>query len=232
VIAIHHETHLVPLAGGLHDAGGGRIQAVVGPGRRQARLAVRMPRVVQYLHLRSAPVDRVVARVLAGAVEDPAVAVLRDVPLERQLEVLELLLRDDVGRGLDSLQRAVHHLPPRRQRIHLPPAPPCRGLPVEQQAPARGALVRRERVERRGAAGQPACCEPAAPGAASQVPARHAPSRLIAVRWFTCSSSRQVSGGSGVNATIRPGFGEGWAAKPVPAAGIGRRVTREGPPAP
>src|SRR5947209_17411457 len=42
---------------------------------------------------------------------------------------------------------------------------------------------------------EPACCEPAAPGAASQVPARHAPSRLIAVRWFTCSSSRQVSGG-------------------------------------
>src|SRR5438552_10292886 len=61
---------------------------------------------------------------------------------------------------------------------------------------------------------EPACCEPAAPGAANQVPARHAPSRLIAVRWFTCSSSRQVSGGSGVNATIRPGFGEGWAQSP------------------
>src|SRR2546430_5289068 len=50
-----------------------------------------------------------------------------------------------------TLFRSVHHLPPRRQRIHLPPAPPCRGLPVEQQAPARGALVRRERVDRRGA---------------------------------------------------------------------------------
>src|SRR5207302_5720885 len=58
---------------------------------------------------------------------------------------------------------------------------------------------------------EPACWAAAAPGAANDAPARHTPSRLIAVRWFTCSSSRQVSGGWGVNATIRPGFGEGWA---------------------
>src|SRR2546422_8288177 len=37
--------------------------------------------------------------VLARAVEDPAVAPRRDVPLERQLEVAELLARDDVAGG-------------------------------------------------------------------------------------------------------------------------------------
>src|SRR5439155_1585316 len=64
----------------------------------------------------------------------------------------KLLGRDDVGRRLDALERAVHHLPPRWHRIHLPPSPPRRGLTVEQQAPAGGAFGGGERVERGGPA--------------------------------------------------------------------------------
>src|SRR6266516_871012 len=59
---------------------------------------------------------------------------------------------------------------------------------------------------------EPACWAAAAPGAANDAPARHTPSRLIAVRWFTCSSSRQVAGGwggAGGGRGERGGGGEG-----------------------
>src|SRR2546425_344052 len=97
-----------------------------------------MPRVVQHLHLGSGPVDGFV--VLARAVEDPAVAPRRDVPLERELEVAELLARDDVAGRRDAGERAVDDLPSGRHRVHLEATPAGSRLAVEQQPPARGAL--------------------------------------------------------------------------------------------
>src|SRR2546426_2891740 len=47
VVPVHHETDLVPLTRGLHDAGGRGIQPVVRSGRGEARLAVGMPGVVE-----------------------------------------------------------------------------------------------------------------------------------------------------------------------------------------
>src|SRR5207247_6184746 len=89
VVPVHHETDLVPLTRGFHDASGRRIQPVVRSGRGEARLAVGMPGVVEDLHLRSSPVNGVV--VLARPVEDAGVAIRGDLPFERQVEGLELL---------------------------------------------------------------------------------------------------------------------------------------------
>src|SRR5437660_215221 len=56
---------------------------------------------------------------------------------------------------------------------------------------------------------EPACWAAAAPGAANDAPVKHTPSRLIAVRWFTCSSSRQVSGGWASMLRYPRGWGRG-----------------------
>src|SRR2546425_2078959 len=152
VFPIHHEAYLVPLTRGLHDPGRRGIDAVGGPGRREAGLPVCMPRVIQHLHLGPAPIDGVVVRILARAVEDPAVAAGRHVPFERQLEVLELLRCDDVCRGPHPGERTLSDPPPRRDRVHLPPPPAEGGMTVEQQLPARSALLRGQRVERRACA--------------------------------------------------------------------------------
>src|SRR5437867_10425119 len=151
VVPVQRETERVPLTRGFHDVSGRRIQPVVRSGRGEARLAVGMPGVVEDLHLRSTPVNGVV--VLARPVEDAAVAIRGDLPFERQLEVLELLGGDDVGRPADPRERAVHHLPSRWQGVHLPPPPAGSGLAVEQKPPPGGALGGRERVERRLRAG-------------------------------------------------------------------------------
>src|SRR5437899_2416492 len=151
MVPLDQDANLVPLTGGLHDPCGRGIEAVGRARRRQARLAVGMARVVQHLHFGAGPVDGVV--VLAGAVKDPAVAPWRDVPLERQLEVAELLARDDVARGRDARERAVHDLPSGRQRVHLEAAPTGGSLAVEQESPARGALGGRQRIGSLGGEG-------------------------------------------------------------------------------
>src|SRR5437879_1288617 len=110
-----------------------------------------MPRVVQHLHLGSGPVDGFV--VLARAVEDPAVAPRRDVPLERELEVAELLARDDVAGRRDAGERAVDDLPSGRHRVHLEATPAGSRLAVEQQSPACGALGGGQRIGRPGGQG-------------------------------------------------------------------------------
>src|SRR3989442_2220141 len=86
VVPVHHETDLVPLTRGLHDAGGRGIQPLVRSGRGEARLAVGMPRVIEDLHLRSTPVNCVL--VLSRPGENAAVAVPVDLPFERQLRDL------------------------------------------------------------------------------------------------------------------------------------------------
>src|SRR3989449_2752219 len=117
VFPLHHESHLVPLARGLHDAGRRGIHVVGRTRRRETRLAVHVPRVIQHLHLRRVPVDGVV--VLATPVENPAVPGGRDVPFECQLEIPKLVPRDDVAGGVDPGQRAVHDLPAGRHRVLL-----------------------------------------------------------------------------------------------------------------
>src|SRR2546429_8614605 len=73
-------SHLVPLARWLDDAGRRGIHVVRGTCRRETRLAVHVPRVIQHLHLGGVPVDGVV--VLATPVENPAVPGGGDVPFE------------------------------------------------------------------------------------------------------------------------------------------------------
>src|SRR5205807_9213805 len=85
-------------------------------------------------------------------VEDAAVAFRRDVPLERELEVLELLRGDDVRRRSHPLEGSLPDSPPRRDRVHLPPPPTGRAVAVKQEAPARGALFRGQDVEPLGGA--------------------------------------------------------------------------------
>jgi hypothetical protein len=58
------------------------------------------------------------------AIEDAAVAVRRQLPLERQLEITELVDGDDVAGLTDAGQRAVDRLPPAGQRL-LPISADC-----------------------------------------------------------------------------------------------------------
>src|SRR5213076_2815242 len=104
-------------------------------------------RVIEHLHLRTAPIHGIIVGVLAHAVEDAAVAFRGDVPLERELEVLELFGGDDVGGWSHARERALPNSPSRRDGIHLPSPPTDRAVAVEQQAPTRGTLFRGQDVE-------------------------------------------------------------------------------------
>src|SRR5437773_1381624 len=121
-----------------------RVEIVGGAGGCEPRQAVRMMCVIQHLHFGSVPVDGVT--VFARAVEDAAVAGLCDFPVERQLEIAEFLVGDDVTTGAHARQRADLHLPSigNRRLAVVPPA--GGGFAVEQQAPARRALGIRQSV--------------------------------------------------------------------------------------
>ena len=81
VIAVHDEPRRVPLAGRLHLPRGCRVE-IVGRARGPvARVAVGVPRVIEHLHLDRVPVDRVL--LLAGPIEDAAVAARLDFPIDR-----------------------------------------------------------------------------------------------------------------------------------------------------
>src|SRR6266851_2406301 len=66
VLSLHDETHLVPLARRLDDAGRRGIHVVRGARRRETRLAVHVSRVIQHLHLGRVPVDGVVVFAAPG----------------------------------------------------------------------------------------------------------------------------------------------------------------------
>src|SRR5207247_4796719 len=117
----HYDPHPVPRARRIDDPRWGRIDAVIRAGGGETGLGIGVPLVVQHLHLRPAPVGRVV--VLADAIEDTAVDPLAYLPVECQLEVRELLPRHDVPGPADARERAIHHLPPRRHRIRSVRAP-------------------------------------------------------------------------------------------------------------
>src|SRR5262245_42149371 len=103
-----------------------------------------MTGVVEHLHLGTGLERRVAG--LADAEHDPAVAARGDLPLDRQLEVGELIDRDDVAAAGHARERAVYDLPASGHGRLLEPAPAGRRPAVEEQPPSGRALGRRERV--------------------------------------------------------------------------------------
>ena len=121
-----------------------RVQGVVRP----VRVRVVGPEgAVADLVLGGVLVD--VLGVLGGPVEDAAVAAVRHLPVERQLEVAELLLGDQVAGLLDPDQRPVDRLPAGRDALLLVAPPALRRGAVEQQPPAVGLLLLGQGVGRR-----------------------------------------------------------------------------------
>ncbi len=93
-----------------------------------------MPGVVEHLHLDSRVV-RLVA-FLGHAVEHPAVAGRSHLPLQRQLEVAELLVRYDVTSGSYASQLPIDRLPPVGSRLLLVAAPAIGRSAIEKHSPA------------------------------------------------------------------------------------------------
>src|SRR6185503_6082247 len=107
-------------------------------------LAVGMFGVVQHLHLDRVPVDLVF--LFARAVEDAAVAARLDFPVDRELEVLEFVVRDDVAARARARERAILHHPAAGEG-RLPVVAPARGgRTVKQQPPSVRLLRIRQRV--------------------------------------------------------------------------------------
>src|SRR5580700_10149531 len=135
MIANDDDARLVPLAKRLDHPRGRTIQAVRRPRRGEPAAAIGRVGVIQQLILRAAPVNVVVfAR---GAIEDAAVALLADFPVNLELEIAELLLGHQVINAAFLGQRAVNHapassaaLPTIRPWIMLLSTP--RGRPQEQ----------------------------------------------------------------------------------------------------
>src|SRR5688572_9288716 len=84
----------VPLAGSLEVPGRRGVQRISGPGAGEPGLVVFAADVVEQLIFRRRPVD--VALLLGAAIEDAAVAGVADLPVHLELEVAELVPRDDV----------------------------------------------------------------------------------------------------------------------------------------
>src|SRR5688500_20116424 len=96
---VYEQPRGVPLTRRARHAPRNRLQREVRSGRGELRLPVRVPLVVQYLHLAGALPD--VVPFLCGAIKNPAVARRRDLPIEPKIEVAELLPRDDVAGARD-----------------------------------------------------------------------------------------------------------------------------------
>src|SRR5206468_1632831 len=73
VVAVHQNAHLVPFARRFHHTGGRWIQSVVGARGSEARLPIRVSGIVEDLHFRGGPVNRVAA-LPEGAVADSTAA--------------------------------------------------------------------------------------------------------------------------------------------------------------
>src|SRR5882672_584353 len=138
VSAVGDDARRVPLADGFQMTGGRRVQRVRGAGARQSRFVVGALRVVEQLILGRAPVDVIVF--LGATIEDAAVARLADLPVDRQLEIAELVLRHDVGDAVVLGERAVFDDPPLGHGIILIAAPRVERLAIEQHFPRRFGL--------------------------------------------------------------------------------------------
>src|SRR6266566_5041982 len=95
-----------------------------------------MLRVVEHLHLHRVPVN--LFRIFGGAIEDAAVPARLDLPIDRQLEVLEFVARDDVAARAHARERPILHHPSVGDLLLPVIPPPGRRFPVEQQPPAGG----------------------------------------------------------------------------------------------
>ena len=89
---------------------------------------------------------------VGDVVHDAAVACLRDVVVELQLEPVELVARDEVAgiMGIGTDKRAVLDLPPGANTLAFEVVPPGEVLAIKQELPAGGLLRVGEPVEVRG----------------------------------------------------------------------------------
>src|SRR6266496_1334002 len=106
-----------------------------------------MPGVVEELVLGRAPIDVVV--LLGSTVEHSRVSAGRELPVERELEVSELIARDDVVGAAFLGERAVHNVPGGGEGLLLVAAKRSGTASIEQWAPTRGALIRGHGARRR-----------------------------------------------------------------------------------
>src|SRR2546429_114256 len=148
VVAVDDEPRRIPFAARVHHAGRRRVQTVRGTRRREPRFAVRVLRIVEHLHFRCVPIDLVA--VFARAIENAAVAAGLDFPVDRQLEVPELLVGDDVPPRSDTRESAIPHRPT-VGNVLLPIIPPTRRrLSIEQRPPLAAACTTAHQHYRRG----------------------------------------------------------------------------------
>src|SRR5467141_256063 len=138
MIAVHDEACRVPFAAGVYVSGRRWIEIVGRARGRQRRLAVGMLGIVQHLHLDRVPVDLV--RILGDAIEDAAVAARHDLPVDRQLEILEFVGGDDVAAGPGATEGTILHHPSVGDGLLPVIPPPRRRFPIKQESPTGAAL--------------------------------------------------------------------------------------------
>ena len=109
VTALHDDAARIPFAGSVHGPARDRIQRVVRSGAGEGALPVLVIGVVQQLVLGRAVVDQWLA--LRSSIEDTAIAAVPNLPIECELEILELSLGDDVTTLPDPCERSVLHCP-------------------------------------------------------------------------------------------------------------------------
>src|SRR5450759_2894587 len=98
-----------------------------------------MPGVVEELVLGRAPVDVIV--LFCPAIESSRVATRTQLPVERQLEVSELVLRHEVADRPLLGQDAICDLPARGHSLLLVASPRRGACPIEERTPPAGALL-------------------------------------------------------------------------------------------
>src|SRR4029077_17387295 len=98
---------------------------------------------IQQLIFGRAPVDVIV--LLSAAIKHTGVAARRELPVQRQLEVGELVFRDQVTDGCRFREHSVDDTPSRWKRRSLVSAPGSRARAVKERAPARSALFSGQR---------------------------------------------------------------------------------------
>src|SRR5262249_42757080 len=161
---------------------------------------LREPHVVDELVFGPGLPGRIVLRVFLDPVHHAAVAALRGLPLQAQLEVLVLRVGHEVGAlvaavvalGADRLQRAVLDRP-RARGLAVVAVPALRALAVEEELPAGGLLRVGEDVRTRapGGGGGVRASASASGHGRPEGPRRPCPSEsllhgLLSVRAYSC----------------------------------------------
>ena len=112
-----------------------RIQIVIGARAGEPRLVVARLDVVEQLILGRAPVD--VVEFFAAAIEDAAVPGFANLPFDLEIEIAELVLRDEVLDGPVFGERPLLDAPAVWHGVALVAAPGVERRAVEQDLPAR-----------------------------------------------------------------------------------------------